>query len=207
MPIFTFFVLRQVLQDFLNILLGNNDGIGWIRKRELLRSLRQFGMTNVKKISIIDDPDHLSDGFTHTWDVERAAIIIEGHVSKWNIEILLSFDDMGVSGHPNHISAFQASRLVASRRNNTTALYSLSSLTFFPLPSLIVLCKYCSIVCAFLCSLTVDDVILLSPYEYATILLPAMRCHRSQLVWFRRLYIIFSCYMFCNIYNRIKISE
>ncbi|KAM0682191.1 hypothetical protein MDAP_002420 [Mitosporidium daphniae] len=185
---------------------GDSAGIGWIRKRELVRSLEQLGITNTEKISIIDDPGSLPDGFTCAWDLEKAAKIIEEHIFKWNIEILISFDHMGVSGHPNHISSSQACGLVAVRTDNVPfySLYSLNDFSFWPLN---VVCKYSGMVYAVLKSFIIRDLVLLSPYEYLFTLVPSMQRHRSQMVWFRKLYIVFSCYMFCNIYHKIKVKE
>lgn len=172
----------------------------------MVRSLEQLGITNTEKISIIDDPGSLPDGFTCAWDLEKAAKIIEEHIFKWNIEILISFDHMGVSGHPNHISSSQACGLVAVRTDNVPfySLYSLNDFSFWPLN---VVCKYSGMVYAVLKSFIIRDLVLLSPYEYLFTLVPSMQRHRSQMVWFRKLYIVFSCYMFCNIYHKIKVKE
>jgi N-acetylglucosaminylphosphatidylinositol deacetylase len=48
----------------------------------------------------------LPDGMQNNWDVDYVKKKIEEHVEKWSIEVILTFDKQGVSGHRNHIACY-----------------------------------------------------------------------------------------------------
>ncbi|KAI5186534.1 N-acetylglucosaminylphosphatidylinositol deacetylase [Nematocida homosporus] len=103
------------------------------------------------------------------------------------IEEVVSFDEEGVSGHSDHIAcsriAYQVGLSLGLRR-----VYQLQSL---PLPG-----KYGTVF-----SFWADSGLLIKTESLRSILKTRERMcmHRSQLLWFRYLYIIFSTYMDVNI--------
>ena len=105
---------------------------------------------------------------------------------------ILTFDDEGVSGHPNHCSISKALSGV--------------EVDCLRLKSLPVWLKYLGPVGLWICPLVWKDelvyrISICDAYLYGYI---AMTRHESQMVWFRRLYLIFSVYMTCNILSRKK---
>ena len=54
----------------------------------------------------------LQDGMKSVWTEQSVARNVRYFVQKWNIETLITFDDYGVSGHPNHIAAYQGVKCV-----------------------------------------------------------------------------------------------
>jgi LmbE family N-acetylglucosaminyl deacetylase len=40
------------------------------------------------------------------WDVHDVANIINKYQQLWQIEVIVTFDDQGISAHNNHISAY-----------------------------------------------------------------------------------------------------
>uniref|UniRef100_A0A673B8M6 N-acetylglucosaminylphosphatidylinositol deacetylase n=1 Tax=Sphaeramia orbicularis TaxID=375764 RepID=A0A673B8M6_9TELE len=108
---------------------------------------------------------------------------------------VLTFDSAGVSGHSNHVSIFKAVSHLASSGHvpDDCCLLSLDTVGLFR--------KYVSVLDLPLSwtlssSLCVFNVSLLSFQD-------AMLCHRSQLLWFRHLYMVFSRYMFVNTFQMI----
>lgn len=98
---------------FLCLSSGNFEGLGNIRKWELQRAAKCIG--NVSSISIIED-ERLQDGMKTVWD----PVVIANHIGKAINQIgleedgdivLLTFDEGGVSQHPNHIATYFGVRL------------------------------------------------------------------------------------------------
>ena len=83
---------------------GNADGLGKIREKELEASANYLGFNEV---DIIDVPE-LADGMKSYWDPK----IVAKHVSEYlkgkqgenEITFIVTFDEHGVSSHPNHIA-------------------------------------------------------------------------------------------------------
>ncbi|KAI9258146.1 putative deacetylase LmbE-like domain-containing protein [Phascolomyces articulosus] len=199
----TITALRSVSKTRVHVLClstGNADGLGVTRKKELTRSCQVLGIppSNVKAL----DHAELQDGMKNTWSPSLIATIIKDYVSKHKIDTMITFDDYGVSGHPNHIAAYNGARHFIESCKDKIKLYTLSSIL---LPR-----KYIGI--GDLVFMTIekrlfhnkkkeeneeDVVFVSSPLDYL-ISHKAMRRHDSQLVWFRWLYVTFSRYMFVN---------
>jgi N-acetylglucosaminylphosphatidylinositol deacetylase len=181
---------------------GNANGLGSIREKELLTSLSILGIasTNVK---IVDDIA-LQDGMHQSWDEEIAANYVSEFVLAHNVEVILTFDDCGVSGHINHVAVSKAvAHFVATQQYNVVA-FGLESLSLFR--------KYIGpfdICLSYLLSktkTTVSFMGLASLPEFHVFsicrnwltLWHAMQAHQSQFVWYRRLFIVFSSYSYIN---------
>lgn len=181
---------------------GNADGLGAIRTEELYEACSLFSIPH-SHITIIDDP-LLQDGMDRKWDVERASRHIRDSVDQWNATAVLTFDNQGVSGHPNHISTFRAvihslSQLSGKRRVRIYALESVG-----------VLRKFCSLMdlpSAFLLSLSSRGrkFIITSPNPMQG--WAAMMNHKSQLVWYRYLFLLFSTYTVFNVLVRLDEAD
>ncbi|KZT04513.1 LmbE-like protein [Laetiporus sulphureus 93-53] len=204
--------------------IGNADGLGSVRRHELDRSLDILGIQEGHRW--VEDKSALQDNFTAQWDHQVIADVIMPYVINNNITTILTFDDYGISGHPNHYSLPRgvvhliSSLSVTSSPTNGSALPSIPRL--FALVSMPLLSKYTGPLSLLLVPLqralngmllsnsehnTVTTgqhdagpsrvVFISGAAEYATAL-RAMRQHRSQLVWFRWLYVTFSRYMWVN---------
>ncbi|KAI9488859.1 putative deacetylase LmbE-like domain-containing protein [Zychaea mexicana] len=190
-------------------LLGNADGLGATRKKELTRSCQVLGIPPVD-VKALDHgqvnlfsffSQDLQDGMKNTWSPTLIAGIVKDYVTKHKIDTIITFDDYGVSGHPNHIAAYKGAQHFVNEscsNNKKVRLYRLSSIL---LPR-----KYIGI--GDLVFMAVEqrlfpdrgrDAVLFvsSPSSYL-VTHKAMRRHVSQLVWFRWLYVTFSRYMFVN---------
>lgn len=105
---------------------------------------------------------------------------------------MVTFDAGGVSGHANHISLYTALRYLHSERKLPEGCRVLV------LESVNLLRKYISILDVFLSCLLPRDALFILTEEETEQARRAMQCHCSQLLWFRRIYMLFSRYVVIN---------
>ncbi|XP_031823723.1 N-acetylglucosaminyl-phosphatidylinositol de-N-acetylase isoform X6 [Sarcophilus harrisii] len=89
---------------------GNYYNQGAIRKRELLQSCDVLGIPP-SSVTIIDDR-HLPDDPNVQWNTELLATLLLRHIKDNHIDLVVTFDNGGVSGHANHIALYSAIRKV-----------------------------------------------------------------------------------------------
>jgi N-acetylglucosaminylphosphatidylinositol deacetylase len=173
---------------FLCLTTGDYDGLGVLRSKEFEEVGRHL---QAVKADIVDNP-LLRDG-PGMWDPEDVKAVVEAYLSKTpSVKALFTFDDYGVSGHPNHISVYRGVRLMNSR----IARYSLESVPIWRkyLPPLDVLLTYLFSTSTSLIAVNVDEPLLS---------MGTMRIYESQNVWFRKLFSVFSRYSYINTFKRI----
>ncbi|KAL0095170.1 hypothetical protein F4703DRAFT_1766420 [Phycomyces blakesleeanus] len=177
---------------------GNADGLGQIRKRELVKSSQVLGIqpSHVR----VSEHSELQDGMKSVWPTDIIAQLVNNYVSKQSIDTIITFDGYGVSGHPNHIAAYEGAKRYIETQKGSTKLYTLDSI---PLVR-----KYIGI--GDLITSSFQQIMaLIKKEEKGSVLIvsspgayfathKAMRQHTSQLVWFRWLYVTFSRYMYVN---------
>ncbi|XP_057317122.1 N-acetylglucosaminyl-phosphatidylinositol de-N-acetylase-like [Hydractinia symbiolongicarpus] len=86
---------------------GNYEGKGRTREKEIVEGFKVLGLNSghihfyKHEAPLVDHPDiHLP--------FKELAVGIEEHVKKLNINTIITFDDMGVSGHLNHGDIYRA---------------------------------------------------------------------------------------------------
>ncbi|KAJ3984828.1 LmbE-like protein [Lentinula detonsa] len=79
---------------------GDADGLGHIRKEEYEKSLDVLGIKDRNRMTL-DDP-YLQDSMEESWNIDYIADVVADFVISHNITTILSFDQNGVSNHPNH---------------------------------------------------------------------------------------------------------
>ncbi|KAG8737569.1 N-acetylglucosaminyl-phosphatidylinositol de-N-acetylase [Ceratobasidium sp. 428] len=164
---------------------GNADGLGLVRRKELVRSYGVLGVEK-KKVNVLDHPE-LQDDIKRAWNRSLVAKIVEEYVRGHGIASIITFDAHGISSHPNHISLFHSAQLLRT---------SSPEIRLWTLHTTGVLAKYTGYLGAIWPGKGM--VVYASGMgEYATAL-GAMREHWSQLVWFRWLYVGWSRYMWVN---------
>ncbi|KAM5151480.1 N-acetylglucosaminyl-phosphatidylinositol de-N-acetylase isoform 6-T6 [Callospermophilus lateralis] len=89
---------------------GNYYNQGEIRKKELLQSCDVLGIPT-SRVMIIDNNSDFPDDPGVQWDTERVANILLQHVEVNDINLVVTFDAGGVSGHSNHIALYTAVRV------------------------------------------------------------------------------------------------
>nr|XP_031323410.1 N-acetylglucosaminyl-phosphatidylinositol de-N-acetylase isoform X2 [Camelus dromedarius] len=89
---------------------GNYYNQGEIRKKELLQSCEVLGIPP-SSVMIIDHRDFPDDPGVQ-WDTQRVADIILRHIEDNGINLVVTFDAGGVSGHRNHAALYAAVRVL-----------------------------------------------------------------------------------------------
>ncbi|KAM4760147.1 N-acetylglucosaminyl-phosphatidylinositol de-N-acetylase isoform 3-T4 [Cyanocitta cristata] len=87
---------------------GNYYNQGEIRKKELEQSCCVLGIP-ASDVTVIDHRD-LPDSPAVEWDTQLLATLVLKHIAAKNINLVVTFDAGGVSGHANHISLHTAVR-------------------------------------------------------------------------------------------------
>ncbi|KAM7068642.1 N-acetylglucosaminyl-phosphatidylinositol de-N-acetylase isoform 2-T2 [Molossus nigricans] len=169
---------------------GNYYNQGEIRKKELLRSCDVLGIPP-SNVMIIDNRDFPDDPRVQ-WDTEHVASVLLRHIEVNGINLVVTFDAGGVSGHSNHVALYTAVRTLHSEGKLPEGCTALT------LQSVNVLRKYLSLLDLPCSLLQARDVLFVLTSKEVTQAKRAMSCHRSQLLWFRRLYVFFSRYMRIN---------
>ncbi|XP_069471317.1 N-acetylglucosaminyl-phosphatidylinositol de-N-acetylase isoform X3 [Ambystoma mexicanum] len=143
----------------------------------------------------------LPDSPDAQWDPHLLSSFILQHVEANHINMLLTFDEGGVSGHKNHVSLFSAVRYLLSegKLNEGCCVVILESVSLFR--------KYLSILDLPISWLQTDDIIFMLTAEEYKQAKRAMMCHQSQLLWFRHVYLLFSRYMWINSLNFLSSKE
>lgn len=176
---------------------GNYYGLGHIRKKEILKSCVALGMS-VKNVFVLDSVFFL-DGNTD-WDFQRVRVAIKEKVIELGIKTIVTFDSHGVSKHLNHIALFQSlSEIIQKSGINQIKLYTLQSVNIFR-KYISVLDLIFSIIDCYIAKLFHSSSKHLVILNLSQIWKPqeAMLHHRTQYIWFRKLYVIFSRYMILN---------
>ncbi|KAH9314194.1 hypothetical protein KI387_022821, partial [Taxus chinensis] len=99
----TILYLTSVCQHNIYILCistGNAEGKGCIRKDEMLEACLVLKVS-IGNVSILDLPQ-LQDGFDKPWSHNLLADIIGQEITNHDIDTIITFDDYGISGHPQH---------------------------------------------------------------------------------------------------------
>ncbi|TGJ88384.1 hypothetical protein E0Z10_g290 [Xylaria hypoxylon] len=213
---------------------GNADGLGETRRRELVKSAMLLGLRQEDDVFVMDSPD-FPDSMTTTWDSDRISALLcstfsppLANVSKSTssrseaptatIDALITFDDSGVSSHPNHISLYHGARTFISTLLKGKPGWA-SPIDLYTLTSVGTARKYAS----FLDSFTTMFVLLLRGVNarrksdkgnpgtlvnmsvlfggresYGSARRAMTDAHKSQMVWFRWGWILLSRYMVIN---------
>ena len=175
---------------------GDHEGKGKVRKEELYRSCQVLGIKRENVILLRHSrlPDHPG----RTWSDALLAELVLHHMVSLDIDTVVSFDHRGVSYHRNHRSCFYGMvRLLRERLVPPEC-------SVYYVPTVNRLRKYSSFLDVPLTLLTSDVTCLVSLDEWSRIQ-HAMGQHRSQLVWFRFLYMLFSRYVFINSLERLEV--
>ena len=191
----SFLKQRRGRDKFLILCLSNGDHGGQNgeeRQQEFFRAARVLGLAASDVTVTLSE--HLKDG--RDWNEVLITNIVHQHCEKNLIRNIITFDEFGVSGHKNHISVFHAVKNVPG-------------ITLFALESVSIFRKYASIM-DLPFSLMLNYVLPSKPWTEIVsstdrdIVVSALHQHTSQMVWFRRLYSIFSRYLFVNTFQVYK---
>ncbi|XP_042503549.1 N-acetylglucosaminyl-phosphatidylinositol de-N-acetylase-like isoform X2 [Macadamia integrifolia] len=179
---------------------GNADGKGNMRKEELYQACAVLKVP-LQHVKILDHLD-LQDGFDKIWSHKLLANIVKEEISSQSIDLIITFDYYGVSGHKNHRDVHHGVRMALYENSQT-------NIEAWELISTNIMRKYSgpvdiwlSILCAFFYPRG-EMFCLLNQYPNKSFL--AMAQHRSQWVWFRKLFVSLSSYTYVNTLRKISI--
>ncbi|KAI9384291.1 hypothetical protein POPTR_012G041700v4 [Populus trichocarpa] len=179
--------------------IGNADGMGNTRKDEFYQACAVLKVP-LQQVKVLDHPD-LQDGFGKVWDHELLAKIIEEEVSSHGIDMIITFDNYGVSGHCNHRDVHYG---VCQLLHNVSE----RSVEAWELISTCILRKYSGPVDIWLSMLLslryTDGMTHCLLNEHPRKSFHAMAEHSSQWVWFRKLFVSFSSYTYVNTLRKVE---
>jgi len=191
---------------------GDADGLGGVRRDEFERSLDVLGVEKDKRW-VLNHPE-LKDNITQHWDAKVISDVLRPYILEHQITTILTFDRMGISSHPNHQSLpygvmhyLNASLPWTSKTPRLFTLITVPLVHKYIGPTAAVLAKWDLSIAALLDWLSASKTderhspriaVFVSGFSQYRAALRAMMKHRSQLVWFRWLYVTFSRYMWVN---------
>lgn len=178
---------------------GDSEGQGSLREQELKNVADSLG--SLVKLRLVRE-SVLRDGMDESWPVEDIVLHIESHIRDCNCSIgtIVTFDSHGISGHANHHSTFLAvekmSRKSEGRHMNYLSLQSVPVWRKFTsfLDSVLTI----SYTNGFLKTTHRESITLAIEMSSYPRLTRILRMHKTQMLWFRQFYMVFSRYMFIN---------
>ncbi|KAI9928209.1 hypothetical protein ASPWEDRAFT_107506 [Aspergillus wentii DTO 134E9] len=229
---------------------GDADGLGHIRMKELQKSALQLGLRSESDVLVLDDPSRFPDSMTVTWAESDVASVLTSAFApdpspssaslrrKQNttksdtppaatIDILLTFDQGGISNHPNHRSLYHGAVHFLRSLMKDKPGYS-CPVTLYTLTSTSIFRKYIGILDAPLTMVkgalgnvatrlsgtgrkagndSPARLLFISSVNEWMIAQSAMiKAHQSQMVWFRWGWITFGRYMAVNDLKRERVN-
>ncbi|KZT56270.1 LmbE-like protein [Calocera cornea HHB12733] len=175
---------------------GDAEGLGGVRRGELADAAEVMGLGR-ERVQVVDDP-RLPDSMTTSWEPEPILEHLHSFLKTHeNITLLLTFDERGVSGHVNHaslplalLSSQSPSHSTAESQQQLPPSYMLLSSPLTP--------KFIALFAWFVPLHSSPTARLSLSIEQYAQAVRAMLAHRSQMLWFRWLYVAFSRYMWVN---------
>ncbi|RUS85635.1 hypothetical protein EGW08_006581, partial [Elysia chlorotica] len=149
---------------------------GELRKKELLESCRILGVAD-HNVQVLDNSAFL-DGPNENWDFVLLADKVRTVINSFKPAHVFTFDNQGVSGHPNHISVSKVARQVVQAGSFAHGEVKLFELETVSLPR-----KYISFLELPFSLASLQPTFVSSVSEVLTAQ-KAMCAHKSQLVWF-----------------------
>jgi len=189
---------------------GDADGLGTVRVHELAASLDVLGVKEGHRWVL--DSEALKDDINKIWDAPSVADAVHPYVEAHNITTILTFDETGVSQHPNHFSIYYGAKQLLSYPNVSPNLRAYALVTV-PLsikyigPIAPLQAKYDLVVASILGQVESSVPVFIAGTNHWWTTARALYAHRSQLIWFRWLYMAFSRYLWVNEWVPITRSD
>ncbi|KAF7588578.1 hypothetical protein BBP40_005497 [Aspergillus hancockii] len=117
----------NVHRSLLVISSGNYAGLGETRQKELHNSCEQLDISQDRCV-VLDHAD-LQDNPRKWWDEDLVKELVSSYVQKWNVDLILTFDHGGISGHVNHRSVSAGVRKYVHATPQAPHTYKLQSVS------------------------------------------------------------------------------
>ncbi|KAB0791039.1 hypothetical protein PPYR_02839 [Photinus pyralis] len=189
---------RKSLVYLMCLSTGANYGMGRTRKRELYDACDILGIEHGH--IIIRNHSNLPDAQGARWPTELLSRMILDQIERYDIDTLVTFDKYGISRHINHCSIYYAIAYLSIEKNlpKDCKVYVLETIN--------VLRKY-SLIFEIPFSYLLSRRRFILSYADRNVLVSAMRKHKSQMVWFRYLYLTFSRYFIINTLQEMDLED
>ena len=172
---------------------GNYDGLGELREKEFDNVSRAL---NFPDNQILNIPE-LQDNIKQKWEPKIVSEQIEEFL-KYNqdIKIILTFDENGVTKHPNHISCYNGLQYYLKKhlnecKNKGIKIYTLISFNFF-----LQYTFFAPFLTALFKTYSFFSMHFFTSYKW-------MRLYETQFNLLRKAHVILSGYSYFNSYNKI----
>ncbi|KAF2188926.1 phosphatidylinositol glycan class L [Zopfia rhizophila CBS 207.26] len=199
---------------------GDADGLGEIRKKELVKSGLQLGLWGEDDVLIIEDKN-FPDSMTVTWQprlisnlltsafAPKMASISSKEPPQATIDAIITFDADGISSHPNHKSLYNGAHAFLKALMHRHSGWD-CPIKLYTLTTTNILRKYISLLDSpftiagvtlrrkELGSFPAPLMFISGPVGYRTAQKAMTTAHKSQMRWFRWGWISFSRYMILN---------
>lgn len=166
-----------------------------IRKEELRQSCKILGIpaTNL----IIIEHSQLPDNPEVKWSRLKVSSIILKYIRHLSATVVITFDQSGVSGHLNHIAVYDGleSLILKGLLSEDCEVYLLK--TVFLLQKYL---GFLIVPLLYMCA----NFSFASSFQDVKTIWKSMKEHKSQFVWFRKLYIVFSQYVYINTFIKCQ---
>ncbi|GAA5845118.1 hypothetical protein JCM3766R1_004442 [Sporobolomyces carnicolor] len=183
---------RETVKNLLCLSIGDYEGEGRVRRKELRQSCRVLGIDESRCLAI-DHPD-LPDDPNVEWPYDVVIDLVKRHATETNSDAIITFDEYGVSGHANHrvlhkilLRAIRQDELAvpvyAVRSSNVIAKYTSLSLVPFALLKHVVVER------------STTSSLFVSSFEQFQRARRSFAAHQSQARWFRTLFVHSSRYL------------
>ena len=206
---------------------GDADSLGHIRKNELKQSAVLLGIGAEQHVVVVED-ERLPDSMTAVWDAK----VVAGYLTRFfaanasstpstvaptaGVDVILTFDSGGVSGHPNHISLFHgAAAFIRNLMQRHTGwecpvkLYTLTTTNVLRKYSSVLDCVVTIVTCIWRTkergSFPTPVLAVSGPGDVRRAQRAMTTAHKSQMRWFRWGWIGVSRYMVLNDLKKVKV--
>jgi len=181
---------------------GAAGGDGETRKAELLKVKELLELEGL----CIVDTDDLRDGMKTQWPAKTVMAVLDAYTegAPVKFDYVVTFDGRGVSGHVNHIATYEGTRQwIEEKHNSPGASSDLPQVWVLESTNLVrKLSGALDFAMSYLETLTSSRRVFV-PSPSPRQVLAAVRLHKSQFVWYRKLFLAFSRYTFMNTLRRI----
>lgn len=175
---------------------GDFESMGTVRCKELYKSCGIYGIPE-ENVRIVNH-ELLQDGMKQAWPPQLIADIVNAYAIECRPTIIATFDEMGVSGHPNHIAVYKGVSLILS---SASLAPFLPEILLMKLESTNVARKFMGVLDVFLTSVIGGSYKVYNLNFFIVLL--AMWKHRSQFLCYRFFFILFSRFTYMNSFRYI----
>jgi len=204
---------------------GDYDGLGACRSRELHHAC--LSILGLSKVILLDEPTLFPDHSSKAWPIEATAKRIQAALEQefqkekgskqWKAVDLITFDQGGVSNHVNHRDTFFAVRYLFQQQQESLLppigdVWTLETINnplckYIPVYEWTLLLLYWlglpATAVAHSAATDREDTVRVYRMHQPVLNWKAMAAHQSQFVWYRRLFVVFSCYTYHNRLRKI----